>query len=378
MTVSRDIALCLREQGIGRGSRTLLGRLVRRAVHLASLPLDFWRAYTCWYSYYRASRESGRRLVCISLIEHMGDILACQPVVPYLRAEEPGALVLWCVKVSYLDVVMEFSGVDGIIPVRCLSCWIALRRWARFDRVVDLHINGRTCTICQIPLRKDKGRDDITMTNYYEHGSLLAAFTLSAGLPLLAGQPELQILGDVARAVRRFGLPERAVVIHCSSNESCRDWQVAHWNRVIDVLHEQYGVTIIEIGLQSALGRENSASYRNMCGSCSVLESAELIRQALLFIGIDSGPAHLANAVGTFGIILLGDYLTFRNYTPYSGGYADGSRAILLRSPGKASLIEPTDVLSAVERSRTLRSGREISHACQAPPPPLHKAPGTV
>ncbi len=348
MGMVSDILDTLRSRGLLRGGWFIVGRLRHRTLHSAWLALDLCRAFWRGFRYLRESRRSGRRLVCITLIEHMGDIVACEPVARQVRGEEQDALIVWCAKSDYVQIIALFPEIDGFIPVRCLTSWIALRRWARFDRIVDLHINGRTCLTCRIPLRKHEGDLRISLENYYHHGSLLASFSLSAGLPALVAGPVLRIPDEVAQRVNRFGLPDRTVVIHCCSNESCRDWEASHWRQLIDALHGRYGVTIVEIGARSTLERPDSTKYRNLCGKCSILESAELIKRALLFVGVDSGPAHLANAVATFGVILLGDYLSFRHYTPYSGAYADGSGAVLLRAHGEASFIQAAEVIDAV------------------------------
>ncbi|MBT1071755.1 glycosyltransferase family 9 protein [Pelotalea chapellei] len=361
MSILRDVINIIRVDGPFKGSSILIQRLYMRGAHLIILLLDVCQTFVRWYGYYLKSRRSGRRLVVITLIEHMGDIVACEPVANHVRAEEPNALILWCAKKSYGEIVRQFRGIDAVIYLGCLTSWIALRKWAHFDKVVDLHINGRSCHSCRIPLRKKEGDLRVTMENYYNYGSLLGAFCLSAGLPVLDGRPELLVPDPVVRSVDRFGLQGPIVVIHCCSNESCRDWTPSHWNELIETLHARYGVTVVEIGSESPLDRPESVQYRNLCGECSILESAEVIKRALLFIGIDSGPAHLANAVGTYGIILLGEYLLFRNYTPYSGAYANGSGASLLRAQGKVSLISVSQVLKTVEVSGTLLSGSEIN-----------------
>ena len=80
------------------------------------------------------------------------------------------------------------------------------------------------------------------------------------------------------------------------------------------------------------------------------METAEVIRRADLFIGIDSGPAHLANAVGTPGVILLGAYGGFRSYLPYSGGYATGMAADIIRADGPAADVPAAAVYDAAMR----------------------------
>jgi len=348
MGIFRDVLDILHTQGLRDGSSLLLKRVSRRTVHLLWLIIDIPQAFLQWLSFFWQSRRYGRRLVCITLIEHLGDIVACEPVARYVRGKEQNALIVWCAKRSYEEIVAQFRGIDGLIHLRCLTTWIALRKWARFDKIIDLHINGRSCLLCHIPLRKEEGDPCITMSNYLHHGTLLGSFCLSAGLPALNDQPELKIPKNVVMDVERWNLFGPLVVIHCLSNETSKNWKLSHWNDLVDQIHKLYGVVVIEIGLQSQLNRPDSSYYRNLCGKCSILQSAELIKRSLLFIGVDSGPAHLANAVGTFGVILLGDYRAFQQYLPYTGAYADGSGAMLLRAKGEASLIMFSEVIEAV------------------------------
>ena len=70
----------------------------------------------------------------------------------------------------------------------------------------------------------------------------------------------------------------------------------------------------------------------------AVAESAEIIRRAALFIGIDSGPAHLADAVKTPGVILLGRYLTWDYYMPYTGFYAERGIAVSFDTQGRPAI----------------------------------------
>lgn len=73
-----------------------------------------------------------------------------------------------------------------------------------------------------------------------------------------------------------------------------------------------------------------------------------MIRRATLFIGIDSGPAHMANAVGTPGVILIGSYLGFKNYMPFSGSYKSGGKATIIYGNGPVSHISVERVFQAV------------------------------
>ena len=58
----------------------------------------------------------------------------------------------------------------------------------------------------------------------------------------------------------------------------------------------------------------------------------------------------LANAVGPFGIILLGHYRAFERYMPYSGDYANGAKAELIYEDGPAANITVERVYQALEK----------------------------
>ena len=95
---------------------------------------------------------------------------------------------------------------------------------------------------------------------------------------------------------------------------------------------------------------ESAGLCKNLCGQLSILESAEVIRRAKLFIGIDSGPAHLANAVDTPGVILIGSYLGFSKYNPFSGDYGNGKNAKIVYAEGLIVNIEVDEVMAAMSR----------------------------
>ena len=79
--------------------------------------------------------------------------------------------------------------------------------------------------------------------------------------------------------------------------------------------------------------------------TASILELAEIIRRARLYIGCDSGPLHLSSAVGTPSIALFGPKDP-RTYGPYNPRH----RVVLKGTPGQGSMdaIAVDDALAAV------------------------------
>jgi heptosyltransferase-3 len=233
-----------------------------------------------------------------------------------------------------------------------------------FGETWDLHHRGRICGGCCIPVTKPGPGPD--SDNYYRFGNLIAAQCLSAGIPPMPGGPALFPPPRAVAKVDRLGLPGRFVAIHCLSNEDIREWPAPSWGRLVAAITRDLLVDVIELGLRPLVIEHDGERTRSLCGQLTILETAEVIRRAALFIGIDSGPAQLANAVGTQGVVLLGTYRGLDDYMPYSGGYQDGSIADLLRGAGAVANLPVETVLTAVAR-RLKAGGAGADQPAEAP-----------
>jgi ADP-heptose:LPS heptosyltransferase len=257
---------------------------------------------------------------------------------------------MWCLRAPYRELVEHNSFVDKVIIVGCLTEWIWLRRSHVLGEIVDLHPRGRLCQRCEVPLNKAEGDPKLSINNYFNFGSLLEALSRSAGLyDLKLTAPRLYMPASTIKLVDSLDLPERFIVFHARSNEVVKDWSDEKWLALLELIRKEHEILTIEVGLAPAF-RSGSPRYRSLCGQTSLLELGEVLRRATLFIGIDSGPAHLANAVGTPGVVLLGHYLSFQRYLPYSGGYADGTLAKLIYADGPVSSVPVSEVYAAVTR----------------------------
>lgn len=345
-----------------RMRETLLS-LRRRIRHKARVYLSF-TIHFCFVHWYRwnARRDNPNvRFIAITLIEHLGDIVACEPVSRYVRSKEPTAKIIWFVKKEYRELVESNPSVDLVVNVHCLTEKDYMTAWCRFDQLFDLHFFERFCTLCgKTGTRmksKRKNSNEITLHNFYNFGNILQSMSLYAGLPPLDEPPYVYITGKVKSNIDALLLPPQFVVFHCSSNTIEKDFPREKWDQVARYIFLNYGYSIVEVGLQAILGDLNTMLYRNCAGKLSILETAEVIRRAKLFVGIDSGPAHLANSVGTYGIVLLGSYLGFKKYNPFSGNYGNGKSASLIYVEGVVANIS----LESVQRSIDVALGMTFS-----------------
>jgi heptosyltransferase III len=346
------------------GLRGALRRVTRR--HHRQHRLQLWlslarnRRYLLKLKRRITSAKAGRKLIGIALVEHIGDIVACEPISRYLRKQNPDACIVWCLRAPYKEVVKHNPDVDHVVTVACVSEWMRLAEAEIFDETFDLHFTRRVCRYCGVPVKKTRGDSAIAIDNYYEYGNLLEAYCLSTGLPRMGEGPRLYVSESDRRFADGLNLPEKFAAIHCLTNEAERNWAQPKWNQLVEWMIRDQGLPVVEIGLERHVVFEGK-HYTNLCGKVSLLQTGEIIRRARVYVGVDSGPAHFANALGTPGVILLGRYRSFKRYCPFSGGYANGDNAELVYSDGPASDIPVAQVTAAISRRLAIKnSGRSL------------------
>lgn len=267
-----------------------------------------WTRLAQLYAQLRKATANKTTVVC--LVEHLGDIVAAEPIVRHLQGTNPGRQV-WVMKKEYAPVAEAHPEISGVIIVNCLCEWILLKRF--FPQVIDLNLHGRICA--RHRLRLTKPNTDITTDNYYHFGNLLSCFTLSAGLQMnTAVGPQCFLKTD-----QQLPCSRPFIVLHTTANDVQRMWTPEGWARLVKLIKNLLPThQIVEIGATSQLDTLRN-SIIDYTGIKNLHQIATLIKDAALFIGVDSGFAHIANAFNINSLILLGHYGPFSCYMPYSG-----------------------------------------------------------
>ena len=280
----------------------------------------------------------------LALTQHIGDLVAAEPMSRYLKARD-GRRLAWAVRRDLEPIVRCFPAVDEVLPLDSLTEWAGVARSVG-PRAVDLHVDGSWCDRHLYRLRR---RDaTVTRANYYGRPSLLHAFAAAAGLPPpgewgIDLTPRVRLPPEALGAAEALGLPERFVAVHCKSNQAARDWRDGRWRE----LAARLPLPVVEVGLTPVCA--GLANVIDACGRLDVLGTAAVIARATLFVGIDSGPAHFANALCRRGVILLGRYGPFDRYMPYSGHFAEGGADVIQFAGPVADLPVETVYAACVE-----------------------------
>jgi heptosyltransferase-3 len=108
-----------------------------------------------------------------------------------------------------------------------------------------------------------------------------------------------------------------------------RDWTDEKWVKLFDLIIEKYGIKLVEIGRINSLEFQHP-NFKCLVGQTSLKDMMKIIRSADFFIGLDSGPTHMANAFQIPGLVLCGEFSFFKTYMPYSGFYQDQIKTKIL------------------------------------------------
>lgn len=265
----------------------------------------------------------------------MGDILHTLPAVVSLRRSFPGSALTWAVEERWMPLLEGNPFVDAFefVNRRKLSAVLQLRRRlreARFEFAVDFQGLLKSAVVAAFgrPERiygwhRSAAREPLASL-FYSHtvspksphvvdrnlelAAATGATSLGASFPLPPGRPE-------------GTLPDRPFVIaNPLAGWASKQWPLGYYSEIGRRL-ERLGYTLV---LNNATPVEVPATTPHVSGLPGLIDAT---RRAAAVIGVDSGPLHLAAALGRKGVAIFGPTDPARN-GPYGGTLQ------LLRTPG--------------------------------------------
>ncbi len=118
-----------------------------------------------------------------------------------------------------------------------------------------------------------------------------------------------------------FGEREPLLAVHVGAGTSAKRWPIQHWNSLLKrFLDDGWRVVVLggpeDTALASALSPHDRLQI--WTGRLTIAESSALLERADMFIGADSGPAHLAASAGVTSVILFSGTNQSRQWRPFS------------------------------------------------------------
>jgi len=280
--------------------------------------------------------DGSPRILVIKL-RYLGDVLLTTPLFNALRTHFPDAFIAAAVNRGTEDMLTDNPTINRIFTVERDSNFLSdlqkqLRlmreiRSFKFNMVLELTNNDRGAVLAytsgaqkRLGYKKKKEnflRQSILFTDLIEvennlhiaKKNLEMAKALGCSLPsvkpVLFWSPQDQAACEQILKSNDISDDVSCVVLHPSSNARHKIWTVEGYAALCNYLRDKWAIrTILICGKdpeELRLNREICALAKshplNLGGQLTLKQTAVLLSKAALFIGIDSGPMHMATAV---------------------------------------------------------------------------------
>lgn len=266
--------------------------------------------------------------------DRIGDVVLSTPVFTAARKAFPQAYIAVMVSAETKEIVAGNPYINeviiydkklkhkGFFQTLHFAMWL---RQKRFDIALILHSTTRVNLIsflAGIPERVGykRGKVDFLLTKRLEYTKrlgekheteysldILRSLGMKAEMsPLVMPVKEVdkKTIDDLLQDTG-LGKGEKFIVLHPGASDISKMWPQRNFARAGDILHERFGLHIVVISspAQVKIGEDVMRLMKNrpifLCGKTSLGELAALFKRTSLFISNDSGPVHIACAIGT-------------------------------------------------------------------------------
>jgi ADP-heptose:LPS heptosyltransferase len=207
----------------------------------------------------------------------LGDVLWIEPVIRQLAARYKKVIV----HTKHNELFANYP-LPNVVFKEKLG--VAEKIWARLESIFNTALLA------------------VSLDGAYEKRPkmhFLNAYQLQAGLPVTREYPQLYL--SEAELKKDLVPAGKYAVLHIESfsDKNYRKIYGVDWDNVVEYLIEK-GFRVVQLGKAPA-PLKNVQHVRT-----SIREMMVVIKKSSLFIGIDSGPSHLAASVGTPALIFFG------------------------------------------------------------------------
>jgi heptosyltransferase I len=266
--------------------------------------------------------------ICILRISALGDVTHVLPVVNAIRRQWPQARLSWIIGVRERRLLRHVSGIEfiefdkrgGLDAVRQLRRQLKARR---FDVLLHMQVAARANLLsCMVPAAVKLGWDRARsrdLHHWFTHHSVPAApfqhqvegfLSFAHRLGAAPAEPEwhLPVAAEDRSWVAQFvddQLP--LLVISPCSSHPLRNWCAEGYARVADHAAAGLGMQVVLSGGPGQANARMADSIQammqthaiNLVGKDTLPQLIALLDRADVVLSPDSGPAHIASALGT-------------------------------------------------------------------------------
>ena len=283
--------------------------------------------------------QSKPKTICVLRLSAIGDTCHALAVIRRMQDNWPDARITWIIGKTEASLMSDIPGIEFIIfdkskGIRAYKDVKAQLVGKNFDIALCIHASMRANLLCRtIPAKTRLGFDKARARDFQwlftnrrippanrEHAlEAMMSFAMAIGAEPRDLRWDIPLSESARQFASQFVAAEKPLVVisPCSSQRSrnYRNWSIDNYAAAIRHLQQQHrcsivltgGNTAVEQQYGAALSAGGSEQALNLMGKTSLKELVALISAADLVICPDSGPAHMATAVGT---AVIGLYAT--------------------------------------------------------------------
>ena len=266
--------------------------------------------------------------ICILRLSAIGDVTHVVPVVLSLQEQLPDVRITWVIGKIEAKLIGDLPGVEFIVFDKKAG-WQGYRELRqklggrRFDALLHMQVAFRAnLAAAVIPAKVKIGYDRarskdlhslfinrrIAPAPHQHVRDCLASFLEPLGLD--AAPPRWNIplsQDDHAFAREQLAADRRNLVISPCASHTLRNWPAERYARLADHAVRQHGMKVILVGSPApfeleyctAIEQAMAETAHNICGKDTLKQLTALLGKADLVVAPDTGPAHIASAMGT-------------------------------------------------------------------------------
>jgi ADP-heptose:LPS heptosyltransferase len=267
---------------------------------------------------------------------YLGDVVLLGSLFRNLKLHWPDAQVVAAVEPAYAGILGLNPDVDAVVsPPAGRFAWLGFvrrMRRERFTHVLDLDNTERTALIARLSgapfrLALHHGDHPLRLASLYTHRvhdpaaehetHPITDYYLKAlppaGVPVVTREIRLEPrAADVAEWRRYVGAQGKVLLVHPGSRSPMRIWPADRFAAVCDRVQDELGAQVVLIGGtgdRDLVAQIQGRAKTHVISPSSALTQpllAALARVSTAFLCHDSGPMHVAAAVGTPVVALYG------------------------------------------------------------------------
>jgi lipopolysaccharide heptosyltransferase I len=270
----------------------------------------------------------------------LGDVIQALPVLRIIKCHLPASEIFWWIDSNLAPLIENDPDLAGIVHFE-RKRWASPRHWPemlrsirwmraqKFDWVIDLQCLLRSGTFAWLANGKlliglDEVREGargfydlaVRRTSFHTHAvDWYLAVLPPLGVPVHKNFRWLPEQPEIAAAVKSKWQTAGArwIAIQPGARWSTKRWPVQNFAELVRLLAGNFpGVRFAILGndddkpLGETISRAEPARCLNLCGRISLPEMVEWLRLSELMITNDTGPMHVAAALGKPLIALFG------------------------------------------------------------------------